>query len=50
MLVIIKNDATDEQIQMEVHFDPVHAVSDGRQSLYLEQFQRLMIEIEKLNI
>jgi 3-deoxy-7-phosphoheptulonate synthase len=35
---------------VEVHFDPVHAVSDGRQSLYLEQFQGLMIEIEKLNI
>jgi len=35
---------------VEVHYDPVHAVSDGRQSLYLEQFQSLMIEIAKLNI
>jgi 3-deoxy-7-phosphoheptulonate synthase len=33
---------------VEVHHDPVHAISDGRQSLYLEQFHNLMQEIEKL--
>ncbi len=35
---------------VEVHHDPAHAVSDGRQSLYPEQFQKLMQEISKLNI
>ncbi len=35
---------------VEVHHDPAHAVSDGRQSLYPEQFQRLMLEINRLNI
>jgi 3-deoxy-7-phosphoheptulonate synthase len=33
---------------VEVHNDPVHAVSDGRQSLYPEQFQNLMQEIGRL--
>jgi len=31
---------------VEVHHDPVHALSDGMQSLYLEQFEELMKEIE----
>ena len=31
---------------VEVHHDPVHAISDGRQSLYPDQFQKLMTEIE----
>jgi 3-deoxy-7-phosphoheptulonate synthase len=35
---------------VEVHNDPPHSVSDGRQSLYLEQFQKLMQEINKLNM
>jgi 3-deoxy-7-phosphoheptulonate synthase len=30
---------------VEVHNDPPHSVSDGRQSLYPEQFERLMQEI-----
>jgi 3-deoxy-7-phosphoheptulonate synthase len=33
---------------VEVHHDPVHAISDGRQSLYLEQFQDLMKEINRM--
>jgi 3-deoxy-7-phosphoheptulonate synthase len=33
---------------VEVHHDPVHALSDGMQSLYLEQFEELMKEIEHL--
>jgi 3-deoxy-7-phosphoheptulonate synthase len=33
---------------VEVHHDPVHAVSDGRQSLYLEQFTQLMQEIVRI--
>jgi 3-deoxy-7-phosphoheptulonate synthase len=35
---------------VEVHHDPAHAISDGRQSLYPEQFQKLMQEIKALNI
>jgi 3-deoxy-7-phosphoheptulonate synthase len=35
---------------IEVHNDPPHSVSDGRQSLYLDQFQKLMEEIGKLNM
>jgi len=35
---------------VEVHQDPPHAISDGRQSLYPEQFQKLMLEIKRLNI
>jgi 3-deoxy-7-phosphoheptulonate synthase len=35
---------------VEVHNDPPHSVSDGRQSLYLDQFEKLMLEINKLNI
>ena len=31
---------------VEVHHDPAHAVSDGRQSLYPEQFQEVDEEIE----
>jgi 3-deoxy-7-phosphoheptulonate synthase len=30
---------------VEVHHDPLHALSDGRQSLYAEQFATLMKEI-----
>jgi 3-deoxy-7-phosphoheptulonate synthase len=33
---------------VEVHHDPAHALSDGMQSLYLEQFEQLMREIERL--
>jgi 3-deoxy-7-phosphoheptulonate synthase len=33
---------------VEVHHDPVHAISDGRQSLFPEQFQKLMLEIRGL--
>ncbi|MBN1190630.1 MAG: 3-deoxy-7-phosphoheptulonate synthase [Dehalococcoidales bacterium] len=33
---------------VEVHHDPVHAISDGRQSLFLEQFRDLMKEIDRL--
>jgi 3-deoxy-7-phosphoheptulonate synthase len=32
-------------IIVEVHHDPAHAVSDGRQSLFPEQFEKLMSEI-----
>jgi 3-deoxy-7-phosphoheptulonate synthase len=35
---------------VEVHHDPSHAVSDGRQSLYPEQFQKLMQEIRYLYV
>ena len=35
---------------VEVHHDPPHSISDGRQSLYPEQFESLMQEISKLNI
>ncbi len=35
---------------VEVHHDPVHAVSDGRQSLYLEQFHSLMQSIAGLTV
>jgi 3-deoxy-7-phosphoheptulonate synthase len=35
---------------VEVHHDPPHAISDGRQSLYPEQFQKLMQEINRLNV
>jgi 3-deoxy-7-phosphoheptulonate synthase len=31
-----------------VHHDPPHALSDGMQSLYPEQFGQLMKEIERL--
>jgi 3-deoxy-7-phosphoheptulonate synthase len=34
---------------VEVHYDPSRALSDGRQSLYPEQFCTLMREISKLN-
>jgi len=33
---------------VEVHNDPAHALSDGAQSLYLEQFAQLMKEIKLL--
>jgi 3-deoxy-7-phosphoheptulonate synthase len=33
---------------VEVHHDPAHALSDGMQSLYPEQFAELMQEIERL--
>jgi 3-deoxy-7-phosphoheptulonate synthase len=33
---------------VEVHNDPVHALSDGAQSLYPQQFEQLMKEIERL--
>jgi 3-deoxy-7-phosphoheptulonate synthase len=33
---------------IEVHHDPPHALSDGTQSLYPEQFAELMKEIERL--
>jgi 3-deoxy-7-phosphoheptulonate synthase len=33
---------------VEVHHDPAHALSDGMQSLYLEQFAELMRHIERL--
>ena len=33
---------------VEVHHDPLSALSDGIQSLYPEQFEMLMKEIEKL--
>jgi 3-deoxy-7-phosphoheptulonate synthase len=35
---------------VEVHNDPPHSVSDGRQSLYIDQFQKLMQEINRLNV
>lgn len=35
-------------IMVEVHHDPSHALSDGRQSLFPEQFQVLMHEIDNL--
>ena len=34
---------------VEVHNDPPHALSDGAQSLYLEQFGQLMKEIKRLS-
>jgi 3-deoxy-7-phosphoheptulonate synthase len=34
---------------VEVHNDPSHALSDGAQSLYPEQFKKLMAEIELLS-
>jgi 3-deoxy-7-phosphoheptulonate synthase len=34
---------------VEVHHDPSHALSDGKQSLYPEQFRQLIEEINKLN-
>jgi 3-deoxy-7-phosphoheptulonate synthase len=33
---------------VEVHNDPTHALSDGMQSLYPQQFEQLMQEIERL--
>ncbi|MFC2007677.1 3-deoxy-7-phosphoheptulonate synthase [Chloroflexota bacterium] len=33
---------------VEVHHDPAHALSDGVQSLYLQQFGELMKEIDRL--
>jgi 3-deoxy-7-phosphoheptulonate synthase len=35
-------------ILVEVHHDPAHALSDGMQSLYPEQFEKLMTEIKSL--
>jgi 3-deoxy-7-phosphoheptulonate synthase len=35
---------------VEVHNDPAHALSDGKQSLYPEQFQKLMQEIRVLQV
>ena len=35
-------------IMVEVHNDPDHALSDGPQSLYPEQFERLMREIQAI--
>ncbi len=35
-------------ITVEVHTDPEHALSDGPQSLYPEQFEKLMRDIEAL--
>ena len=32
---------------VEVHHDPPHALSDGAQSIYLEQFAQLMKEINR---
>jgi len=34
---------------VEVHHDPSHALSDGKQSLYPDQFRQLIEEINKLN-
>ncbi len=34
-------------IMVEVHHDPTHALSDGRQSLYPDQFLKLMQELKK---
>ena len=36
-------------ISVEVHTDPDHARSDGPQSLYPEQFEKLMRDIEALS-
>ncbi len=33
-------------IILEVHCDPTHALSDGQQSLYPDQFERLMAELK----
>jgi 3-deoxy-7-phosphoheptulonate synthase len=33
---------------IEVHHDPAHALSDGAQSLYPQQFEQLMQEIKRL--
>jgi len=33
---------------VEVHHDPLHALSDGMQSLYPEQFARLMTELNNI--
>ncbi len=33
---------------VEVHHDPSHALSDGRQSLYPDQFEKLMREMESI--
>jgi 3-deoxy-7-phosphoheptulonate synthase len=30
---------------LEVHNDPEHALSDGAQSLFIEQFEKLMAEL-----
>jgi 3-deoxy-7-phosphoheptulonate synthase len=35
---------------VEVHHDPSHALSDGMQSLYPQQFEELMIEIDRLKL
>src|SRR4030042_6546549 len=37
-----------EGLIVEVHNDPAHALSDGAQSLYPQQFEQLMKEIERL--
>jgi len=34
-------------LMVEVHCDPANALSDGRQSLYPEQFHKLMLEISR---
>jgi len=34
-----------DALLMEVHHDPEHALSDGAQSLYPEQFTKLMDEL-----
>lgn len=36
-------------IMVEFHPDPEHALSDGEQSLYFEQFEELMRELYKIN-
>jgi 3-deoxy-7-phosphoheptulonate synthase len=35
---------------VEVHHDPAHALSDGMQSLYPEQFAQLMRELKRLQV
>jgi len=35
---------------IEVHPDPARSVSDGRQSLYPEQFEKLMQEVNRLAV
>jgi 3-deoxy-7-phosphoheptulonate synthase len=35
---------------VEVHHDPAHALSDGMQSLYPEQFGQLMVEINRFQV
>jgi 3-deoxy-7-phosphoheptulonate synthase len=35
---------------VEVHHDPAHALSDGIQSLFPEQFARLMSDVKRLRM